>query len=121
MKDSNTPKTLLMLVNKQWLVESITSLGSGYLIHLAYKNEYIDPLVLTDIKSEQGISKVLGEIIFKDLNNYQRIAGVEVVEVNDFNTFIRFDLRLLEVSPFLRGKWTDSETNYLCYYQRQSV
>lgn len=118
MKDSNTPKTLLMLVNKQWLVESITSLGSGYLIHLAYKNEYIDPLVLTDIKSEQGISKVLGEIIFQDQSTSHRIAEIEVIEVNDFNTFIRFDLRLLEVNPFLRGKWINSQTGYLCYYKK---
>ena len=118
MIDKQTPKTLLMLVRKKWLVESITSLGSGYLTHLAYKNEFIDPAVLADIKNNQWVPKVLGEIIFQDKGTNQRIAEVEVIEVNDFDTFIRFDLRLLEVSPFVKGKWPDPGSSYLCYYKK---
>jgi hypothetical protein len=121
MKETQAPKTLLMLVKKQWLVESITGLGSGYLTHLAYRNELIDPAVLADIKNKQWIPKVLGEIVFKNQDISQRIAEVEIMEVNDFDTFVRFDLRLLEVSPFIRRKWTDSGSNYLCYYQREAV
>jgi hypothetical protein len=120
MQNEHTPKTLLMKVKKQWLVESITSLGSGYLTHLAYQNECIDPAVLGDIRSDQSKLKVLGEIIFQDQNSSHRIAEVEIIEVNDFTNFIRFDLRILEVSPFLRGKWIDSGSNYLCYYQKHS-
>ena len=37
MMDQQAPKTLLMLVKKKWLVEQ-SSLGSGYLTHLAYQN-----------------------------------------------------------------------------------
>jgi hypothetical protein len=121
MVDIQTPKTLLMVVKKQWLVESITSLGSGYLTHLTYQNEFIDPAVLADIRSNQGFSKVLGEIIFLDQNSNQPIAEVEMAEVNDFNTFIRFDFRLLEVSPFIRRKCKLLASNYLCYYQQSSV
>jgi hypothetical protein len=118
MMKKQAPKTLLMLVKKKWLVEAITSLGSGYLTHLAYQNESIDPAVLADIKSNQWVAKVLGEIIFRDQSINQLIAEVEVIEVNDFNTFIRFDIRLLEVSPFVKGKWTEPELSYLCYYQK---
>ena len=121
MKETQTPKTLLMLIKKQWLVESITSLGSGYLTHLAYRNELIDPEVLADVKNKQWVPKVLGEIIFKNQDIRQQIAEVEVIEVNDFETFVRFDLRLLEVSPFIRRKWTNSDSIYLCYYQKESV
>jgi hypothetical protein len=118
MKDMQAPKTLLLMVKKKWLVEAITSLGSGFLTHLAYQNELIDPNVLADIKSNQWEQKVLGEIIFQDQGTNHRIADVEVIEVNDYNTFIRFDFRLLEVSPFVRGKWTDLGSSYLCYYQK---
>ncbi|HBE81025.1 MAG TPA: hypothetical protein DDW65_25035 [Firmicutes bacterium] len=121
MNDSATPKTLLMQVKKKWLVETITSLGSGYQTHLAYKNEWIDPKVLADIKSKQWEPKVLGAIVFQDQNTYHRIAEVELMEVNDFDTFVRFDLRLLEVVPFIRGKWSDSGSSYLCYYQKHSA
>lgn len=116
MPDSQTPKTLLMVVKKQWLVDSITSLGSGYLTHLTYQNELIDPVVLADIKMNQGMLKVLGEVIFRDQNSSQRIAEVEIIEANDFLTFIRFDFRLLEVIPFIRGKSRLSDSEYLCYY-----
>ena len=118
MKETQAPKTLLMLIKKKWLVEAITSLGSGYLTHLAYQNESIDPAVLADIKTNQWVAKVLGEIIFQDQSINHRVAEVEVIEVNDFDTFIRFDLRLLEVIPFVRGKWTEPESSYLCYYQK---
>jgi hypothetical protein len=120
MKETQTPKTLLMLVKKKWLVETITGLGSGYITHLAYQNEFIDPKVLVDIKSNQWGEKVLGEIIFQDQNTNRRVAEVEVIEVNDFDAFIRFDLRLLEVSPFIRSKWTNPESSYLCYYYQKN-
>lgn len=121
MSDSQTPKTLLMIVKKQWLVDSITGLGSGYLTHLTYQNEYIDSAVLADIKMNQGLSKVLGEVIFQYQNSNQRIAEVEIIEVNDFNTFIRFDFRLLEVHPFIRGKCELSDSKYLCYYSQKTA
>ena len=117
MGDIQTPKTLRMVVKKQWLVESITSLGSGYLTHLTYQNEHIAPVVLADIQSSQGMPKVLGEVIFEEPSGSHPVAEVEIMEANNFNTFIRFDFRLLEVTPFLRHKGELPSSNYLCYYQ----
>ncbi len=125
MQDLQTPKTLRMVVKKQWLVDSITSLGSGYLTHLTYQNEYIDPAVLADVKTNREMQKVLGEIIFQSQNLVQnqnigqRIAEVEFVEANDFNTFVRFDFRLLEVNPFIRRKCELLDSEYLCFYQQK--
>ncbi|MGE5582720.1 MAG: hypothetical protein ACM3X9_09300 [Bacillota bacterium] len=117
MTAGQPPKTLLMLVTQKWLVEMITSLGSGYLTHLAYKNDSIEPKVLDDIQNKQLEGKVLGEIIFQDQREYHRVAEVEIAVVNDFETFIRFDLRLLEVSPFVRGKIANPGSGYLCFYK----
>jgi hypothetical protein len=117
MKGAQTPKTLLMTIQKQWLVDNITSLGSGYLTYLVYQNEQIEPQVLNDIHNKQLNEKVLGEIVFQDQQGNRRIAEAELVEANNFQTFIRFDLRLLEVVPFTRGKRVVLESNFLCYYK----
>lgn len=116
MKLSLPPKTLQMVIINQWLVDSITSLGSGYLIHLTYPNDVIDPEVLLDIRNQCLENRVLGEIIFLGADVNQRIAEVEVAEANDFKTFIRFDLRLLEVTPFIRNRLSDQQSAYQCSY-----
>ncbi len=121
MKAHQPPKTLRLLIEKKWLVETITGLGSGYLTHLSYQNEVIDPEVLQIIKNKQFEDKVLGEIIFRDQKDYLRIAEAEVIEVNDFQSFIRFDLRLLEVVPFIRGKVQNYNSNYLCYLHIKQI
>ena len=53
MNNSHSPKTLHLLIKANWLVDSITSLGGGYMIHLAYQISEIDPEVLKDIKSHK--------------------------------------------------------------------
>lgn len=121
MKDRFPPKTLHLLIQKAWLVESITSLGSGYLIHLAYKESQIDPEVLADIRSQSLGEDGLGEIIHVGESSNRRVAEVEVVKVNDYQNFIRFDLRLLSVTPFIRDGFEDIQTNYLCYYKKNPV
>lgn len=116
MMSNHPPKTLQMLIKETWLVESIKNLGSGYCTHLSYAVKNIDPQVLGDIQ-DSGIQGVLGEIIKMDAPSNQRVAVVEVIRTNDFHSFIRFDLRLLEIVPFIKGTPVEIKPNYLCCYQ----
>jgi hypothetical protein len=116
MMASHPPKTLQMLIKETWLVESIKNLGSGYCTHLAYSINDIDPEVREDIQNP-NFKGVLGEIIKLDKTSSWRVAMMEVNQGNDFKDFIRFDFRLLEISPFMKELPTEIESNYLCYYK----
>ncbi len=123
MMENHPPKTLQMLIKEQWLVESIKSLGSGYCTHLAYQLNDIEPEILTDLQNP-GLGEVLGEIIKAGKKPEQAghlVATVEVEKINHFPSFIRFDLRILEVLPFLRNSparpiFRVISSKYLCYY-----
>jgi hypothetical protein len=116
MMASHPPKTLQLTIKEAWLVESITNLGSGFCTHLAYSIQDIEPDLLRDIQGP-GIQGVLGEILKLDNTSIRCMAGVEVVKTHDFQSFIRFDLRLLEISPFIKALSVGITTKYLCYYQ----
>jgi hypothetical protein len=116
MMVSHPPKTLQMIIKEAWLVESIKNLGSGYYTHLAYTVNDIDPQVLGDIQNS-GIQGVLGEIVKLDATSTQRVATVEVIRTNDFHSFIRFDLRLLEIVPFIKETPVEIKPDCLCCYQ----
>ncbi len=120
MMDNHPPKTLQILIKEQWLVESIRALGSGYYSHLAYPLHEIEPDVGNDIQNPK-LKGVLGEIINTDGQTGQLIATVEVERVNHFQSFIRFDFRILEINPFIRDRPAHCcirviNPNYLCYY-----
>lgn len=116
MMASHPPKTLQMIIQEAWLVESIKNLGSGYCTHLAYSIHDIDPVVRRDIQNP-GIQGVLGEIVKLDKTSGRRVAVVEVIKTNNFHSFIRFDLRLLEIIPFIKAFSTEISSKYRCYYQ----
>ncbi len=110
------PKTLHLLIQNQWLVDSVTSLGSGYLIHLVYQDSEIAPDLLAEIKAGRFQIGVLGEIVQIDKGKKRRVAMVEVSKVNDYQNFVRWDLRILVVHPFVRDGVATSGERYLCYY-----
>lgn len=116
MKNSHSPKTLHLLIKANWLVDSITNLGGGYLIHLAYRISEIDPEVLKDIKSQRCGEGVLGEIIHLRPDENRSVATFEVFEINDQEPGYRFELRILEVAPYLRKTNVDCSSQYLCHY-----
>ncbi len=116
MKKSHTPKTLHLLIKANWLVDSITNLGSGYLIHLTYKLSDIDPEVLKDIKDQRCGEGVLGEIIQLRSEEYRPVAAVEVFKIENQDIGYRFELRILEVKPYLRKRIVDCDSNYSCHY-----
>ncbi len=115
MNGPKQPKTLHLLIKSQWLVDSITSLGSGYLIHLVYQNSDIAPDLRVEIAGGRFREGVLGEIIHFRPDVKRRVAMVEVNQVNVFQNFVRFDLRILEIIPFLRDGIGDADQGYLCY------
>ena len=121
MEKSHSPKTLQMLVKNQWLVDSIIGLGSGYFIHLVYQTNEISPEVLTDIRNHNLEEKVLGEVVFETQRLHRCIAKVEIFTINDFQSFVRFDFRLLEVSPFLRESSYYDHSDYLCCFKKNPV
>lgn len=116
MKGVYPLKTLHMIVKNEWLVDSIVCLGSGFTSHLAYQNREIEPEVLSDIRTNRFGEEQLGEVIHLSSKGGHRIAKVEIAKANDFETFIRFDFRLLEVRPFLRNGLIAMAPQYLCYY-----
>ncbi|HHU51347.1 MAG TPA: hypothetical protein GXZ36_05970 [Firmicutes bacterium] len=105
-------RTLQLLVEKEWTLETINSLGSGFLYHLAYPVELIQPALVTAIRSG-----VVGEGHNLEILHYydhtlRRIAVGEVVKINDFQTFMRIDFRLLQTAPSLRGYPEATDNGY---------
>lgn len=116
MKKSHTPKTLHLLIKANWLVDSITNLGGGYLIHLIYELSEIDPEVLKNIKNQSCGEGVLGVIIQLRPENNRPVAAVEVFKISDQDHGYRFELRILEVVPYLRKTLIDCDSKYYCHY-----
>ena len=115
MLERHSPQTLQLLIKKKWLADSIIGLGSGYLTHLTYQTKDVAPEVLEDYH-EMRSGEVYGEIIWVWDEVNRRVAEAEVSSINDFGSFIRFDLRLLEVVPFIRDGAVHVRNDYLCYY-----
>lgn len=111
------PKTLQLLIRNEWLVESLTSLGSGYITHLVYPKVDIDPAVLKDLTNHVLGEGVLGEVGYIGRHPNRKVAEVEIFAINDYQSFTRFDLRLLEVGPFIRDGIMVHNSKYLCYYK----
>jgi len=116
MKNSHAPKTLHLIIKANWLVDSITNLGGGYLIHLAYRISEIDPEVFKDIKSQRCGEGVLGEVIQLRSENKRPVATFEVFRINDQEPGYRFELRILEVAPYLPKISSACNSKYLCHY-----
>lgn len=116
MKNSHSPKTLHLLIKANWLVDTITNLGGGYLFHLAYQSWEIDPEVLKDIKDQKCGEGVLGEVIRLRSDNTRPVATFEVFKINPQESGYRFELRILEVAPYLQKTSNVCNSNYLCHY-----
>ncbi|HYH02093.1 MAG TPA: hypothetical protein VEC37_03255 [Bacillota bacterium] len=121
MTSSANPKTLQMVVKNEWAVDSISSLGSGYCSFLAYQYDEVDPEVLDDIRARQIGEGVWGEIIHVKKSGSRRVALVEIKQVNDFDSFVRFDFMILNVAPFLRNGVKPCQSSYKCFYKENPV
>jgi hypothetical protein len=122
MTDSaNETKTLQMLVKNEWVVDSISSLGSGYFSFLVYQVGEIAPEVLTDLRDRLISVDAPGEIIQVKEGSGRRVATVNLKKVADFQEFVRVEFMILSVIPFLRGGWQSSPTGYQCFYRPDPV
>ncbi|MGD9156549.1 MAG: hypothetical protein PVG90_13780 [Bacillota bacterium] len=117
----NEVKTLQMLVENDWTVDSISSLGSGYYSFLVYQEGEIAPEVLADLRSERIDTDTVGEIIQVRCNSGRRVATVALKAINDYHDFVRWDFIILSVIPFLRGGPRPFLPGYQCFYRQDSV
>jgi hypothetical protein len=113
---ANQAKTLQMMIQNEWAVDSISSLGSGYFSFLVYQEREIAPEVLQDIRSRRIDADAVGEIIQTHQNSGRRVATVAIKTINDYHDFIRLDFMILNVIPFLRGGPPVRLSAYQCFY-----
>ncbi len=110
-------KTILLLVNERWTKENISSLGSGFLYHLAYPVEVIEPGLLADLKTRLLPAGTKMEVIFRTEQERRRIALAELENFFDFQTFIRLEFRLLHTPPSLKEIKYIPDNGYLLQYK----
>ncbi|NLY75716.1 MAG: hypothetical protein GX075_10470 [Firmicutes bacterium] len=119
MNAAHSPKTLHLLIKANWLVDSITNLGGGYIIHLTYHQTEIDPEVITDIMNQRCGEGVLGEIIQFRSGSSRPVATFEVFRINPQEAGYRFEVRILEVAPYLKKGSATCCSGYLCHYSEK--
>jgi hypothetical protein len=120
MSNPKNPKTLRMIVTHEWAVDSIRSLGSGYVSFLAFENSEIAPDVLDDIQSRIIGEGTWAEILHLKKNSVRRVALVELNQINEFKSFFRFDFKILNVIPFLRDGIEAYQSDYKCFYKENT-
>jgi hypothetical protein len=106
-----------LIIEAGWVVESITSLGSGYKFHLTYPLEQVQPEVLADLQSEAIIRGYPLEIIRCQNGHLERAALAELERFLDYHNFIRIDFRILQVPPSLRDGTPKNGRHYFCRYR----
>jgi hypothetical protein len=114
---ANEGKTLQMVVQNDWTVDTISSLGSGYFSFLVYQEREIAPDVLRDFRDRLIGPDTVGEIVQARQNAGRRVALVAIKDINDFQGFFRLDFLILKVIPFLRGGLQVSLSDYQCFYR----
>lgn len=112
-----TEVTLQLMVENDWVAETISFLGSGFLYHLAYPVEAIQPETLFDLRAGVLQEGAGVEVIFCANYTLYRIALGELVRINDFGSFIRLDFRLLRTIPSLKEYKTSEQKAYSCCYE----
>ena len=106
-----------MLIEKEWAVDSIASLGSGYQFHLTYAQDQLEPELLSDLRAQQVQMGHPMEIIHANHGRMVRVALAELSSFSDCSHFVRLDFRILQVPPYLRNgiPWDNKE--YYCRYR----
>jgi hypothetical protein len=117
MDNPKNLKTLRMIVKNEWAVDSIRSLGSGYVSFLVFEFHEIAPQVLEDIQRRIIGEGTWAEILYLKKNSVRRIALVELNQINEFKSFFRFDFKILNVIPFLRDGIEEYQSVHKCFYK----
>lgn len=114
------PKNPVQLViEADWVVESIISLGSGYQFHLTYGIGQVQPETLADLRNGQIEKGHPLEIIHASHGHLERVAEAELEDFMDYQNFIRIDFRILQVPPSLRDGIAENGRKYFCHYMNK--
>ena len=111
-------KIIQLLIDKKWTTETISSLGGGFLYHLAYPVEVIEPELLANLRKRAITEGAEMEILFRADHELTRVALTELEKFSDFHTFIRLEFRLLQTPPSLKEIKYSSENGYLLHYKK---
>lgn len=114
---NGTQTPIQLLIEKEWAVDSIVTLGSGYLFHLMYTEEQVQPELLADLRSNRVSVGYPLEILHNKADRYFRVALAELSGFYDYHHFIRVDFRILQVPPYLRDGNPKNGWNYFCRYR----
>lgn len=107
---------LELLVENTWVVETLKALGSGHMLHLSFDHDLIEPQTLAALKEGSLGPGATGEVLVLGPTR-RRVATFELQRVNHSRHFIRFDFRLLSVTPFIRDGERPDGNHYRCRYR----
>ena len=108
---------LELLVENAWVAETLKALGGGHILHLSYAHDRIEPVTLSELRAGTMGAGTMGEILAVG-PPCRRIAIFELHQFNDLQGFVRLDLRLLSVAPFVRDGAQADGNKYLCRCRR---
>ncbi|MBE3583146.1 MAG: hypothetical protein IMX01_03410 [Limnochordaceae bacterium] len=92
-----TGRRLQLIVEHGWVVENLHQLGPGSMYHLAYATAHTDPQVLDDIRNGLLGPGAYAEIVLLQEGHLHPVGAVEISQINDYLSYVRFDFRLLEL------------------------
>lgn len=104
---------LELLVENDWVVETLKALGSGHMLHLSFGYDQVEPATLSALESgslgvgAQGEILTIGPVL-------RRVAIFELQKVNLMKEYLRLDFRLLTVTPFIRNGIKAEGTHFRC-------
>jgi hypothetical protein len=97
MEDDLPGRRLQLIVEHTWVVETLHQLKVGSMYHLAYATAHIEPEVLDDIRTGLLKPGVRAEVALLQGSTLYPVATVELTQINDYLSYVRFDFRLVYV------------------------
>ncbi|HHV54621.1 MAG TPA: hypothetical protein GXX55_04150 [Firmicutes bacterium] len=91
-------RRLQLIVEHSWVVETLHQLKTGSMYHLAYATTHIDPAVLDDLRSGLLAPGTRAEVALLQGSTLHPVAAVELTQINDYLSYVRFDFRLIHVN-----------------------
>ncbi|MBE3577263.1 MAG: hypothetical protein IMX00_06185 [Limnochordales bacterium] len=98
MEEDLPRRRLQLIVEHSWVVETLHQLKAGSMYHLAYATTHIEPDVLDDIRSGLLQPGARAEVALLQGSTLYPVAVIELTQINDYLSYVRFDFRLLHVN-----------------------
>ncbi|MCL6613962.1 MAG: hypothetical protein K6U03_05020 [Firmicutes bacterium] len=107
---------LEVLVESPWVVETLKALGGGHVVDLTFAEGEIEPVTRRGFLSGELGAGTLGEVLLIG-PRLRRVATFELHAVTRQPGYVRLDLRLLGVTPFVRDGVKAGEFEYRCRFR----